>query len=101
MVVSRSSPDRRVAQQPPQQPDLSCMSCLVLRTPKERPQLCFDEWVRLQDGLFQFGFVQTPEFPKHLLMHTVEHGANLGLAGILGGVGIGHGVSSELAKEFL
>jgi hypothetical protein len=40
------------------------------------------------DGLIQFTFVQTPHFPKHLLVYSVEYGPEVRWAGVLSRVGV-------------
>src|SRR5258707_11801004 len=55
--------------------------------------------MRYQNGRVQVGFVQARQFPKHLLMNTVENGPDFNLTWVLGGVGVRNGLCPEEAHE--
>jgi hypothetical protein len=84
-----------------QQSDLARMKHLVLGAPQQRPLLRLRQPVRFQDRLVQLILVKSAQLRKHLLVDPIEDSTDFDLAGVFTGVGFGHGLPPEQAKEVL
>ena len=48
-----------------------------------------------RDRLIEIAFAQAGQFSKNLLMHSIKHGPEFGLAGVLRGIKVRHPVRPE------